>query len=286
MIDQSKPRKRHWHTIYRLVLRKDETLEEIGSYRLTLLNLYILLSSIVLIAMGLMAVVIFFTPLKRLVPGYATPSQHPDYIKLSKRIATLESELIDYKTYYDHFNRMISLPDSIDPPDMTYSSRVSAEPPKEDETTHDHDHTHAEPFPSIPVKSASTSPDLNIADYRYLMPPISGVVSNGFDPQTDHLGVDILAPHNTPVKAIWDGHVITADWTLETGYTIGIQHTNDMVSFYKHNASLLKRTGAFVRAGEAVAIIGNTGKLTSGPHLHFELWLLGKPVDPTNYIDF
>lgn len=286
MIDQSKPRKRHWHTIYRLVLRKDETLEEIGSYRLTLLNLYILLSSIVLIAMGLMAVVIFFTPLKRLVPGYATPSQHPDYIRLSKRIGTLESELLEYKTYYDHFNRMISLPDSIDPPDMTYSSRVSAAKAEEPKNEEAHDHSQDEPFPSVPVKAASTSPDLNIADYRYLMPPISGVVSNGFDPETDHLGVDVLAPHNTPVKAIWDGHVITADWTLETGYTIGIQHTNDMVSFYKHNASLLKRTGAFVRAGEAVAIIGNTGKLTSGPHLHFELWLLGKPVDPTNYIDF
>jgi murein DD-endopeptidase MepM/ murein hydrolase activator NlpD len=130
------------------------------------------------------------------------------------------------------------------------------------------------------------APILNEADYRYLMPPISGVISSAFDAKTEHLGVDILAPHDTPVKAIWDGHVITADWTLETGYTIGIQHSNDMVSFYKHNASLLKKTGAFVRAGEAIAIIGNTGKLSSGPHLHFELWLHGKPVDPANYIDF
>jgi murein DD-endopeptidase MepM/ murein hydrolase activator NlpD len=136
------------------------------------------------------------------------------------------------------------------------------------------------------VNNSSQASILNEADYRYLMPPISGVISSAFDAKTDHLGVDILAPHDTPVKAIWDGHVITADWTLETGYTIGIQHSNDMVSFYKHNASLLKKTGAFVRAGEAVAIIGNTGKLSSGPHLHFELWLHGKPVDPTNYIDF
>src|SRR5687767_12120896 len=122
MIEQHKKRKRHWHTIYRLVLRKDETLEEIGSYRLTLLNLYILLSSIVLVAMGLMAIVIFFTPLKKLVPGYGTPNQHPDYIKLSKKIAALESELTDYKTYYDHFNRMISLPDSIATPTTAHTS--------------------------------------------------------------------------------------------------------------------------------------------------------------------
>ena len=85
MIEQVKTRKRNWHTIYRLVLRKDETLEEVGSYRLTFLNIYILLSSLILVAMGLMAVVIFFTPLKRLVPGYAEPTQHPEYIKLEQK---------------------------------------------------------------------------------------------------------------------------------------------------------------------------------------------------------
>lgn len=287
MMEQGKKRKRNWHTIYRLVLRKDETLEEVGSYRLTLLNLYILLSSIVLIAMGLMAFVIFFTPLKRLVPGYGTPNQHPDYVHLSKKITVLEKELEEYKTYYEHFTRMISHPDSIRTPDMAHVSKVKTsgrvtEPASQSENTE----LTEEPLQPISVNSSLPSSTLNIADYRYLMPPISGVVSNGFDFATDHLGVDVLAPHDTPVKAIWDGHVITADWTLETGYTIGIQHTNDMVSFYKHNASLLKRNGAFVRAGEAIAIIGNTGKLTSGPHLHFELWVQGKPVDPTHYINF
>lgn len=288
MIDQVKGRKRNnWHTIYRLVLRKDETHEEIGSYRLTLLNLYILVSSLILVAMALMAIVIFFTPLKRLVPGYGTPSQHPDYIKISKKMAVLEKELEDYKTYYDYFNRMISHPDSIKTPDMSHTSKVRAENISPSKASEDVKKTD-EPLQTAtePSRRTAPSPVLNVADYRYLMPPISGVVSNGFDQTTDHFGVDILAPHDTPVKAIWDGHVITADWTLETGYTIGIQHSNDMVSFYKHNASLLKRNGAFVRAGEAVAIIGNTGKLTSGPHLHFELWLQGRPVDPTHYIDF
>ena len=286
MMEQGKTRKRHWHTIYRLVLRKDETLEEVGSYRLTLLNLYILLSSIILVAMGLMAIVIFFTPLKRLVPGYAMPSQHPDYIRLSKKMAELESELVNYKVYYEHFNRMISLPDSIETPDMTHTSKVVTSPV---EKSISREKSHEEEPKSSQVISVNTSPVdavLDVADYRYLMPPISGVISSSFDPEAGHFGVDVLAPHDTPVKAIWDGHVITADWTLETGYTIGIQHSNDMVSFYKHNATLLKRSGAFVRAGEAVAIIGNTGKLSSGPHLHFELWLLGRPVDPTNYIDF
>src|SRR5688572_7064529 len=127
MIGQTKGRKRSWHTIYRLVLRKDETLEEVGSYRLTLLNLYILLSSIILVAMGVMAFLIFFTPVRHLVPGYGTPSQHPDYIRLSKKMATLESELEDYKAYYEHFNRMISLPDDIETPDMSHTSKVKPE---------------------------------------------------------------------------------------------------------------------------------------------------------------
>ena len=286
MTEQVKTRKRNWHTIYRLVLRKDETLEEVGSYRLTLLNIYILLSSIILVAMGLMAVVIFFTPLKRLVPGYAEPTQHPEYIKLSKKMDALEQELTSYKLYYEHFNKLIRQPDSLATRKTNYSPRLknTSESKAEQEKAQPNEEPLRSPNPVTNV--VATASILNLADYRYLMPPISGVISSGFDAKTDHLGVDILAPHNTPVKAIWDGHVIMADWTLETGYTIGIQHSNDMVSFYKHNATLLKRNGAFVRAGEVVAVIGNTGKMTSGPHLHFELWLQGKPVDPTNYIDF
>ena len=286
MIEQVKTRKRNWHTIYRLVLRKDETLEEVGSYRLTLFNIYILLSSLILVAMGLMAVVIFFTPLKRLVPGYAEPSQHPEYIKLSKKMATLESELTSYKLYYERFNQLVRQPDSISAPRKTYTSKVVTSQPEKPATGMVVSNGAPKSIDNTIVNNSPQGAILNEADYRYLMPPISGVISSAFDAKTDHLGVDILAPHDTPVKAIWDGHVITADWTLETGYTIGIQHSNDMVSFYKHNATLLKKTGAFVRAGEAVAIIGNTGKLSSGPHLHFELWLHGKPVDPTNYIDF
>lgn len=287
MIEQVKTRKRNWHTFYRLVLRKDETLEEVASYKLTLLNIYILLSSIVIVVMGLMVVVIFFTPLKRLVPGYAEPSQHPDYVKLSKKMAALESEMESYRVYYQHFNQLTRLPDSIEVPNVTYTSTADKNNGEivqfEGESVVNTEPKHS---PSaINVGSTPTSV-LKLADFRYLMPPISGVVSSQFDAESGHFGVDVLAPHDTPVKAIWDGHVITADWTLETGYTIGIQHSNDMVSFYKHNASLLKRSGAFVRAGEAIAIIGNTGKMTSGPHLHFELWLSGKPVDPTNYIDF
>jgi len=120
----------------------------------------------------------------------------------------------------------------------------------------------------------------------FFIPPITGRMSEGFMPDKKHYGVDILAPKNTPIKAVMDGYVITSDWTLETGNTIGIQHANGIVTFYKHNSALLKKTGSLVKAGEAVAIIGNTGTLSDGPHLHFELWHKGKPINPIDFINF
>lgn len=292
MIEQVKTRKRNWHTIYRLVLKKDETLEEVASYRLTLLNIYILVSSILIVAVGLTASVIFFTPLKKLIPGYAEPANHPEYIRLTRKINALEQELASYKLYYENFRKLLApggdaTPERPPADDPSRESRRKTTPAATPASPSHQDEVRTTPTATLAITASSANPSLlNSADYKYLMPPVSGVIASGFDPSTDHIGVDILAPRDTPVKAIWDGHVITADWTLETGYTIGIQHSNDIVSFYKHNATLLKRAGAFVRAGEAIAIVGNTGKLTTGPHLHFELWVQGRPVDPARYIDF
>ena len=133
------------------------------------------------------------------------------------------------------------------------------------------------------VKSESPNQKL---EHLYLVPPVKGTISAGFSEAQSHFGIDVLAPKSTPIKAILDGHVIFSDWTLETGNTIGIQHNNNMVSIYKHNSSLLKKMGSFVKAGEAVAVIGNTGTISSGPHLHFELWVDGLPIDPQKFINF
>ncbi|MBE0641828.1 MAG: M23 family metallopeptidase [Bacteroidales bacterium] len=116
--------------------------------------------------------------------------------------------------------------------------------------------------------------------------PIKGIIVNYFNPSINHYGIDIVTQRNEPVKAVYDGHVIFSDWTLETGYVIGIAHSGDLISVYKHNASLLRKQGHFVRAGDPIAIVGNSGELTSGPHLHFELWHNGLPVNPQDYIAF
>lgn len=116
--------------------------------------------------------------------------------------------------------------------------------------------------------------------------PLKGVLLGKFEPERRHYGVDIVARKNEPIKAVADGTVIIASWTQDSGYTIGIQHQNHLISFYKHNSVLLRRVGDYVRAGDVIAIIGNSGELTDGPHLHFELWHNGAPVNPEHYISF
>jgi len=118
------------------------------------------------------------------------------------------------------------------------------------------------------------------------MPPVSGDVTSSFDLQKNHFGVDISAAKNTAVKAAANGVVISSGYTVETGYSIAIQHPNNVVTMYKHNSVLLKETGSAVKAGEAIAIIGNSGESTSGPHLHFEVWYKGRPANPVDYINF
>jgi murein DD-endopeptidase MepM/ murein hydrolase activator NlpD len=119
-----------------------------------------------------------------------------------------------------------------------------------------------------------------------LFPPAQGPISDDFDLNKKHFAVDINIPINTPVKAAADGRVILTEWSVETGYVILIEHSNNLLSIYKHNRKLTKSQGDIVKAGEVVAISGNTGTLTTGPHLHFELWNNGFPVDPKTFIDF
>jgi murein DD-endopeptidase MepM/ murein hydrolase activator NlpD len=120
----------------------------------------------------------------------------------------------------------------------------------------------------------------------FFFTPINGLISDGFDVKKGHYGVDIVAKTNEPVKNIADGTVIFASWTQDAGYVMMIQHKGNLISVYKHNAELYKKTGTFVYAGEIIAIVGNSGELTNGPHLHFELWYNGNPLNPEEFITF
>jgi len=277
---------------YRLVIMNHETFEEVGSYRLSLFNVYIFLSTLMVLVAFLVVAMIVFTPLKRYIPGYGSANAQPELIRLNQQVDSLK-ELVDaQELYVSSFRKMImgegeTLKEVPERQNTLGDSALHIERIEEDELLRQE--VRMEDLKAIgqsePQFAAGQSYDVPL-EQLYFTPPITGEVSAPFMPEKKHLGIDILAPKNTPIKAIMDGRVIAADWTLETGHTIGIQHEHNLISFYKHNSALLKETGAFVKAGEAIAIIGNSGALSDGPHLHFELWHKGNPINPAQYFSF
>ncbi|ACE06080.1 hypothetical protein Aasi_0690 [Candidatus Amoebophilus asiaticus 5a2] len=129
-------------------------------------------------------------------------------------------------------------------------------------------------------KVATSLPEL------FLFTPLEGVITTPFDPKIEHYGLDIVGKENEPIKCIADGMVILSTWTVETGWIIIVQHSKNLVSVYKHNATLFKKAGNFVKSGEVIAIMGNSGEFSTGPHLHFELWYDGNAVNPQDFIPF
>ena len=293
-VDPQGKKNRRWEHLrvpYRLVVMNNETFEEIGSYRLTLLNIYVAICSLLLLGAILIWLLVFFTPLKRLVPGYGDVTSSGEFIKIERKLRSAEEELSAYKLYYEKVRGLITGPQVAATSETEMSSpqiQADQEPVTripEDEELRDKVETEDALTISPEEFINSRKPDRELYEI-YFVPPVNGEISAPFMPDKEHFGVDVLAPKNTPVRATMDGYVIASDWTLETGYTIGIQHDNNLISFYKHNSVLLKKVGEPVKAGEAIAIIGNTGTLSDGPHLHFELWQNGKPINPADYIRF
>lgn len=279
-----KNRRKRLREPYRLLLLRDDTLAEVGSYRLSLLNIYIAVSAILLITSGIVFSLIFLTPVRRLVPGYANVYESREYRELNNKVQDLESEMQNQQLYIARFRSLLSGIPSAD--SLTTAEQIENHSPSTYDLIQEELETQP-PLVSSDLRSIENPvSEIHGTSFLHMVPPLRGVISARYDQTAAHFGTDILAPENTAVLAILDGTVIAADWTLETGNTIGIQHTGDMVSFYKHNSTNLKRLGTRVKAGEAVAIIGNTGETTSGPHLHFELWVDGKPVNPERFINF
>ncbi len=274
---------------YRLVIFSDSTFEEIKSLAFRPWHIYLGLGVLCMAIAGLVIAAISLTPLRALfVPSDYTDSQ--ELLALREKVLQLEETALAQDLYIRNFRNVITgdvlldtLPVAMPEPPEDSASQVQRI--DEDDQLRDL-YDLEKKLEQITRESPKTEVSSRSVDQLYLIPPLTGTISMHFDPQRNHLGVDVNAAPNTPVKSVLSGHIIFSGWTLETGNTIGIQHDNNLISFYKHNSSLLKKAGALVKAGEAVAIIGNTGTLSSGPHLHFELWLAGKPVDPSNYINF
>jgi len=280
-----------WTQPYRLIVLKEDTLEKVRSHHFSLRPLVIYALVIIFLISALTSAFIAFTPVKRLIPGYAEITENRIYMSMLNRVEELEKITQEQSLYIDKLRNLLagehqSYEEHLDgEEDFTNQTASLAERIDADDSLREKVTIRSSRSLSLPGQNNSGFDQESIIE-RVLVPPVRGILSASFQKGEGHLGIDILAPAETPIKAIDGGVVIAADWTMETGYTIGIQHKDNLVSYYKHNSSLLKEIGQRVDAGEAIAIIGNTGHLTSGPHLHFELWYDGNALDPAEYINF
>ncbi|MEX2379350.1 MAG: M23 family metallopeptidase [Vicingaceae bacterium] len=277
---------------YRLVILNDASFEEKFSYRLSPLNIVTLVMTFAVFLMGSVAVIIIFTPLREYIPGYTDVSLRQDLTNMVLRSDSLEHRLEQNNLYLANLQSILrgEEPHTEDLL-LQDSSRIEslevdeignpAMKSKEDSLLREY----VEREDSYSLKANADKSSSSEAKLYYFT-PLKGTVTNTFNPAESHFGIDIVAPKNEAIKAALDGTVIFADWTVETGYVIQLQHRNNITSIYKHNSVLLKEVGQRIKAGEAIAIIGNTGKLSSGPHLHFELWKEGKAIDPMEFINF
>lgn len=273
-------------TNYFLRVLDEKSFEEVFSFRFTPLFLLSSVISLVLIIIVLTAVLIVFTPIREFIPGYPDKFMRVQLIGNLVHIDSLEHELAIRDQYINNFKDI-----------MQEKTIEHFEPVEDSSINYDEIDLSAGNNDSIFRVSMSHQERSNVQSGKimnngfdlgliHFFPPVTGLVTSSFDLNRNHFGTDIVAKSKAVVKAILDGTVISSTWSVEFGYVIEIQHNNNIISFYKHNSELLKRTGDKVKAGEAIAIIGNSGELTTGPHLHFELWYNGTPLNPEKYIVF
>ena len=271
---------------YRMVLLNEDTFEELGNMRLTRLNLIALVGIVSIFLVSITYILIAFTNIRELIPGYPDAVMRQHIRTNAMKLDSLEYEQSVRDQYFDNLNRIISgeIPEMYmnDTSGMADSHEINFLRSTNDSLLRQQ--VEAEEQFRLSVLN-----DVEVNQKLYDMhffTPVNGIITGAFSPADGHFGVDLVAEPNEVVKAALDGTVTMSTWTLETGYVIQIQHDFELISMYKHNASLFKTVGEKVVAGDAIAIVGNSGELTTGPHLHFELWHDRVPLDPVDYIVF
>jgi murein DD-endopeptidase MepM/ murein hydrolase activator NlpD len=270
---------------YRLVVLNEHTFEERFALKLSRLNVYIFggLFSVILILATI--VLIAFTPIKGYIPGYSSVKLKTDARKLTLASDSLQNRLAVLENYTKSIKSILT--GEVTSDDIIDSIQELSKRTQVDQST-----LNASKQDSIfreKIESRDRFPLTDELQNRVkivFFAPVSGTISQSFNSENKHFAIDVVAKTGTPVKAVADGTVIFSEWTTETGYVIILKHTNNFISVYKHNGILLKQQGDQVQSGEAIASIGSSGELTTGPHLHFELWSDGYAVNPANYIDF
>ena len=269
---------------YRLVVLNEDTFEERFSLKLSRLNVFFWGGVLSFLLILITTFIITFTPIKEFIPGYSSTALKIKATKLALQTDSLQRKLAIMHDYTKALQPILTgeieaeIIDSLDIETnkiVIIDSLLNAS--REDSIFREK------------IESQDRFPIQNNAETNVkivFFAPLTGSVSQDFDAKTKHLAVDIVAKKGTPVKATADGTVIFSGWNTETGYVIILKHAYDYISVYKHNGTLLKEQGDFVKSGEVIASVGSTGELTTGPHLHFELWSGGYAVNPINLIDF
>ena len=268
---------------FRLVVINDETLEEEGFLKLSRSNIIILASVLLVSAFVISFCIIVYSPLNKHLPGKSSELVQKELVTLALKSDSLASALSISSLYLSNIESIIKgdsinfeyLDDSLNKID---NSEINFFKSKEDSLLRIR--VEREDQSSINLNSQRKSKQF------LFFPPIEGFISDSFNLKTNHYGIDLVAKTGTKIKSIGEGTVVVSDWNPQTGYVLGIQHSENFISFYKHCSVLLKNVGDIITTGENIAIIGNSGELSSGPHLHFELWKSGAPLDPSLYISF
>lgn len=284
------------HRILRMTVFVDKSFEQLFTIRFTPLGLAVVVSALAVTFVVGVTVLIAFTGLREYIPGYPTGEERLMIVSNLMRADSLANEVAQRDNMLRNLRLVLrgdDLPqdagaqgDGASRPQVTRESLASLNRAKSEEETAFLNGVESEDKYDVSTNGTADDTSDDALEATFFFSPLKGVVTDRFGTREGHLGVDIAAGEGTPVMSTLAGTVFFAEWSVATGYVVAVQHDNQLVSVYKHNGPLLKGQGERVKAGEAIAIIGNSGELTSGTHLHFELWHRGAPLNPENYIEF
>jgi len=269
---------------FHILLVNEKTLEKRKLFSSSSINLVASSLFAFLLLLSTSFILIYITPLKEYFRGYTSIELRENAVENSMKLDSLESLYISQSKYIKSLKDLLSGNISFEDLDQNTENTESNSLELEIVKTNQDD--------SLLRSLVDEEDKYNAFDLEgerfttVLFPPVKGGLSSGFDYESKHYGVDIAMPENSPVHSISEGVVVFAEWTSETGFVIILEHLNGLTSIYKHNSSIIKTQGDRIETGEIIAFTGNTGSLTTGPHLHFELWYRGEPVDPESYIEF
>ena len=278
---------------YLLRVQDEVSLHDRVFFKIAKVRVYIFSVLFVFLLIGATTLLIAFTDLRRLIPGYSDADMVPIIYEMNRKADSLEYVSSIQQNYIDNLRNIltgnISLTDTTAPSSTPVAvDNIRYAPSREDTLLRDEiEAVRNYTLQERPTGNNSTGNKLSsFADENFVLPILGGTLTSHFSRVNRHYGMDLTGKVGSPVLSTLDGTVIFNDWAIETGHVLVIQHKNDLISVYKHNSSLLKKAGDYVKAGDPIATIGNSGEFTTGPHLHFEIWYKGIPLNPEDYFIF